>query len=37
VDETTHAESGYELGGIRTGGFAGTTTAARAAREVDAR
>ena len=23
VDETTHAETGYELGGIRSGGFAG--------------
>jgi Amt family ammonium transporter len=28
VDETTHAESGYDLGGIRAGGF--TPTAARA-------
>ena len=23
MDETTHAETGYELGGIRSGGFAG--------------
>ena len=26
VDETTHAETGYELGGIRCGGFAGAGT-----------
>ena len=26
VDETTHAETGYELGGIRSGGFAGAGT-----------
>jgi Amt family ammonium transporter len=26
VDETTHAETGYELGGIRSGGFAGVGT-----------
>ncbi|MEX2289689.1 MAG: ammonium transporter [Mycobacteriales bacterium] len=27
VDETTHAESGYELGGIRAGGFNATSAA----------
>jgi ammonium transporter, Amt family len=27
VDETTHAETGYDLGGVRSGGFAGGTTA----------
>ena len=27
VDETTHAESGYDLGGVRAGGFANTAAA----------
>jgi len=37
VDETTHAESGYELGGIRAGGFSSTVGApSRAAAPVEA-
>jgi Amt family ammonium transporter len=31
VDETTHAESGYEFGGIRSSGFSAGTSAAREA------
>jgi Amt family ammonium transporter len=35
VDETTHAESGYELGGIRAGGFA-SGASARTSERVEA-
>jgi ammonium transporter, Amt family len=36
VDETSHAESAYELGGIRTGGLSGGAVAARSKQGVDA-
>ncbi len=35
IDETVHAESGYDLGGIRSGGFLGATPA-RAGERADA-
>jgi Amt family ammonium transporter len=37
VDETTHAESAYELGGIRAGGFAGTAPVRTPTTMVEAR
>jgi ammonium transporter, Amt family len=36
VDETSHAESAYELGGIRTGGLSGGAVGARSKQGVDA-
>jgi Amt family ammonium transporter len=36
VDETTHAESGYDLGGIRAGGFAASSASAAARTSVRA-
>jgi Amt family ammonium transporter len=36
VDETTHAESGYDLGGIRSGGGFSSATATSAPASVKA-